>query len=96
MKYLPIFNELFESDTIIFLILGLVIATIIGIKMNNHKKCIIGAIAMIITYLLCELISNFQINFLITIILLFMGTIAMGGCIGFIISTAIKSFKKEV
>ena len=96
MKYLPIFNELLESNTIIFLILGLAIATIIGIKMSNHKKCIIGATAMITTYLLCELISNFQTNYLITIILLFLGTIAMGGCIGFIISIAIKSFKKEV
>lgn len=32
MKYLPILQELFESDTIVFLIIGIVIALIIGLR----------------------------------------------------------------
>ena len=35
MKYLPILQELFESDTVIFLIIGMAIALIVGLRIIN-------------------------------------------------------------
>ena len=37
MQYLPILQELFESDTIIFLVIGIVIAGIAGLCIRAAK-----------------------------------------------------------
>ena len=86
MKYLPILQELFESDTILFLIIGIVIAVIAGLWLKNRKKCVIGAVLSFALYLICELISNIHTNFLLEIVLLFVGTAAIGGCIGLLLN----------
>lgn len=38
MKYLPIFQELFEFDSIVFMLIGLILAILIGIKMNGNSR----------------------------------------------------------
>lgn len=86
MKYLPILQELFESDTIIFMIIGIVIAVIIGLQLKQQKKYILAIIISIVTYAICELVSNIHTNFMLELILLFIGTVSIGCCIGFIIS----------
>lgn len=58
MKYLPIFQELFESDSIIFMLIGLVLAVFIGIKMNDIKKIIIGLVPSFALYAVCEVAFN--------------------------------------
>lgn len=45
MKYLPIFQELLESDSIIFMLIGLILAVIIGLKMNDIRKNIISLVS---------------------------------------------------
>ena len=84
MKYLPVFQELFESDSIIFMLIGLILAVIIGIKMNDIRKNIISLVSSFALYAVCELLSNIHTNFLIELILLFIGTVAIGGIIGFL------------
>ena len=84
MQYLPILQELFESDTIIFLVIGIVIAGIAGLWLKNRKKCVIGAALSLALYVICELASNIHTNFLLEMVLLFAGTAAIGGCIGFL------------
>ncbi len=37
MKYLPIFRELFASDSMIFMLIGLVFAAFVGIRLKNSK-----------------------------------------------------------
>jgi hypothetical protein len=37
MKYIPILQELFESDTVIFLIVGIVIAVIMGLFKKSKR-----------------------------------------------------------
>ena len=86
MKYLPILQELFESDTIIFLIIGIVIALIAGLWLKNRKRCVIGAALSLALYVICELASNIHTNFLLEIVLLFAGTAAIGCFIGFLIN----------
>ena len=57
MKYLPILHELFESDTIIFLIIGIA-AVVAGLRV---------------------------------LVLLSIGTVAIGGCIGFTICPLMRA-----
>lgn len=94
MKYLPIFQELFESDSIVFMLIGLILAVFIGIKMNDTRKIMIGLVSDFALYVVCEMISNIHKNFMIEIILLFAGTIALGGIIGFLISTIVVKMRK--
>lgn len=90
MRYLPILQELFESDTIIFMIIGTVIAVFVGLWLKNSKKNIAAIIISVITYVICELASNIHTNFMLELILLFIGTVAIGCCLGFIISMIIN------
>ena len=97
MKYLPILGELFSSDSAIFMLIGLVIATIIGIKMKNTRKNIIGVAICLVTYVVCEIVSNIiGMNYLVEIIALFVGTIAIGGFIGFIIGFIVSKVRKPI
>ncbi len=95
MKYLPIFQELFESDSIVFMLIGLILAVFIGIKMNDTRQIIISVVSSFALYVVCELISNIHTNFMFEIILLFVGTIALGGIIGFLISTLVLKVRKQ-
>lgn len=95
MKYLPIFQELFESDSIIFLLIGLILAVLIGIKMNDIKKILVGLVLSFALYAVCELASNIHTNFMIELILLFAGTIAIGAIIGFLTGIIIVKVRKQ-
>lgn len=95
MKYLPIFQELFESDSIVFMLIGLILAVFIGVKMNNTKQTIISLVSSFVLYAVCELVSNIHTNYMIELILIFVGTIAIGGIMGFLISTIQKLCTKK-
>ncbi|MCM1181440.1 MAG: hypothetical protein NC347_14390 [Clostridium sp.] len=95
MKYLPIFQELFQSDSIIFMLIGLVITAFIGIKLNEVKKIIVCLVSSVALYAVCELISNIHTSYLFELILLFVGTIAIGGIIGFLISAIAVKIRKQ-
>jgi ABC-type transport system involved in cytochrome c biogenesis permease component len=93
MKYLPILQELFTSDTVKFLIVGIVIAVAIGLFLKKQKHFVISLIASIIIYAVCELISNIHTNFLVEIILVFVGTAALGCFVGFLVSLLIRMLR---
>ena len=95
MKYFPIFRELFQSDSIIFMLIGLAITVFIGIKLNEIKKIIVCLVSSVALYAVCELISNIHTNYLFELILLFVGTIAIGGIIGFLISAIVVKIRKQ-
>ncbi len=95
MKYLPIFQELFESDSIVFMMIGLILAVFIGIKMNNTRKIMISLVSGFALYVVCEWVSNIHTNFMIEIILLLVGTIAFGGILGFLRSAIIVKQKTK-
>lgn len=95
MKNLPVFQELFESDSIIFMLIGLILAVIIGIKMNDTRKNMISLVLSFALYVVCELISNIHTNYMIELILLFAGTVSIGGIIGFLIGIVIVKVRKR-
>lgn len=94
MKYFPIFQELFESNSIIFMLIGFILAVFIGIKRNDSQKTIRSLVLSFSLYAVCELISNTHTNFFFELILLFVGTAALGGIIGFLISTIVVKVRK--
>lgn len=85
MKYLPILGELFESDSVIFMLIGLVIAIAAGIKMSNARKNLAGAVVCFAIYAVCEVVSQIRGSYLQELLALFIGTIAIGGVVGFMI-----------
>lgn len=95
MKYLPILDELFSSDSIIFLLIGLAIAFAISFKIKSDKKRKVGMVASLITYAVCEIVSNIPAPFLVSIIALFVGTIAIGGFLGFLVSFVVIKIKNK-
>ena len=95
MKYLPILDELFSSDSIVFLLIGLTVAFAIGLILKSDKKRIVGMAASIIVYALCEVVSNISTTFLPEIIALFIGTITIGCFIGFLIALIVSKIKNK-
>jgi hypothetical protein len=95
MKYIPILQELFESDTVIFLIVGIVIAVIMGLFLKKQKYLKVALITSVVVYAICELLSNIHTNFMLEIILVFVGTVALGCCIGFLVSILIGMLRRE-
>ena len=63
----------------------MVIAFFIGFQLKNTKKIILGAMISSIVYLICEFASNIHTNYMLEFILLFVGTIAIGSIVGFVI-----------
>jgi ABC-type transport system involved in cytochrome c biogenesis permease component len=94
MKYIPIFQELFESDTVIFLIVGIVIAAIIRLFLKKQKNVKFALITSVVVYVICELLSNMHTNFMLEIILVFVGTVALGCCIVFLVSLLIGMLRR--
>jgi hypothetical protein len=94
MKYIPILQELFESDTVIFLIVGIVIAVIMGLFLKKQKNLKVALITSVVVYAICELLSNKHTNFMLEIILVFVGTVALGCCIGFLVSILIGMLRR--
>lgn len=94
MKYLPIMGELFSSDSFIFMLIGLVVAAIIGIVMKSTKKNIVGLGSCFAIYVISEIISNIRSGYLLELILLFVGTLAIGGIIGFLIGLIVSKIRK--
>lgn len=94
MRYLPILGELFSSNSIIFLLIGLVMATGIGIKLENTRKNAIGIAICLAAYGVCEIVSQIGVSYLTGIIALLIGTIAIGGFIGFLIGLTVSKVRK--
>lgn len=85
MGYLPILDKLFSSDSFIFALIGLVVAALFGLILKSEKINIIGLSVCFLVYVIAEIASNFIIgNYLLNILLLFVGTIAIDGIIGFL------------
>jgi hypothetical protein len=95
MKYLPILGELFESDSVIFLIIGIVIAVVMGLILKKRLNLRTALITSVVTYAVCELLSNIHTNFMVEIILVFVGTAALGCFIEFLARLLIRKCKKQ-
>ena len=90
MNYLPIFEELFESDSLCFLTAGFIITIVIGFRIKQASKILMAAGLSILIYIICEIIANNVVNVLFNILLIFVGSFSLGSCLGFILSIPIE------
>ena len=95
MILFPILDELLSSDTVILLLIGLVFALVIGVALKTVKQNRIGVGINLAVYLGCEALSNLRTNYLIELVALLVGTIALGGLIGFLIGLLIARIRKK-
>ena len=84
---------MFSSDSVIFLVAGLVVAFALGMALKALKKTGIGMMASVIVYALCEALSNVP-AYLVAIITVYIGTIAIGCFVGFLISYLVLKTRK--
>lgn len=95
MKYLPILQELFESDSIIFLLAGMVVSAFVASRINSRKNLMMSAGFSLLLYVLCEAISNLHISYMTELLLLVVGTAAIGSAIGFAVMLIILPLIKK-
>ena len=88
MRYLPILEELCSSDSILFMVAGIIVALVICVKFCDTKRNLIGLIGSFVVYAICEVLTNFYTNYMLEIALLFVGTLAafIGFPIGLIVT----------
>ena len=94
MRWFSILDELFASDTIILMIIGVIVAISFGIKMKEPRKLLIGLAVSALIYACCELLSNFHTTYMLELILLFVGTVSIGSAIGFLIASIVAKVKQ--
>lgn len=95
MKYLPILQELFESDSFLFLIGGLLVSLILASRIKSRKILMISTGCSLLLYVLCEAASNFHTNYAMELLLLIIGTAAIGSAIGFAVMLIILPLIKK-
>ena len=96
MKYLPILDELFDSDMYFLLIGGFLIALGVGIFIKETRKqlwCMIGSFAV---YVCSELIIDFVVkSYGPAFLFLFIGTFALGAFLGFLFGFIISKVRDK-
>ena len=96
MNNLPILQELFESDSTYFLLLGIGLAVIISFHSVKRTQVLLIALGIsFCIYLLCEFAMHFSAGYMSDLLLLFFGTTALGAFIGFFLSMIKKLFEKK-
>ena len=96
MKYLPILQELFESDSLFFLIAGLIVSLIFASRIKSRKNLMISTGCSLLLYVLCEAASNLHTNYAMELLLLIIGTAAIGSAIGFAVMLIILPLIKKI
>ena len=94
MTYFPIVQELFDSDLYIFILIGFVVALLIGLTNLNIKTRVILMLVSIAVYLLCEIVLNIYTNNLM-MLLLFIGAFSIGAFIGFVLTLIIYKLRNR-
>ena len=95
MRYFPVLQELFESDTVIILLIGAALGAAVSCMIKEPRRIgrlLIGSAAL---YALCEVISNFRTDNLLEILLLFAGTAAIGAALSSIVCLIIYRIKNR-
>lgn len=96
-RHFPILCELFESNSVVFLIIGAIFGFLFGFKLTNSKSRIRAVISCVAVYAVCEGIGNIpmRVNFLLDFILLIVGTAALGAVLGILLNMPVYGFFAE-
>ena len=88
MRYLPILDMLFGApENLMIPFFGAVFALVIGAVLREKKKCLRGAGIALLVYVMCEVLCQVRIpSYGLGIISLFVGIVALGAVVGFLLS----------
>ena len=95
MRYLPILDELFSSDTVTILAIGLIIGLVFSLMLKETKKKIYGLIGSLVIYLVCELVCDLSSSYAVGMGFLFLGTYALGTSLGFLLGIIVSKIRKK-
>jgi hypothetical protein len=96
MRYLPILDELFDSDIYFLLIGGFLIALGVSIFIKETKKQLWCMLGSLIVYAGCEIGCAFIVkSYGPAFLLLFIGTFALGAFLGFLIGFIISKIRNR-
>ncbi len=98
-NYLPILDELFRSDSCLFLLIGFAAGFAGSSRIKNKKQALTASAVSAGIYALCELLLNLigGRSFMLELMGLFAGTAAIGAAIAFVVRFVIlRSGKKEI
>lgn len=96
MKYFPILQELLESDLYLFFFIGIAVAAMTGLRMNSRRKTGICVGISLGIYCLCEVLVNVRTNYMMEIIFLIVGVLALGAATGYLIEFIFHIYKLSV
>ena len=85
-RYLPILSELFESDTVIIFAIGAGLGFLFGFLFKDIRHRNRAAISCLAAYALCEIILDIRVNMGLGLLLLIVGTTALGACMGILLN----------
>lgn len=95
MSHFPILQEMFESDSVYFMVIGLILGRIIGMKLKTPKRDLIAALISAAVYAVCEVLANHSISYMLAFVLLGVGTAAIGGCVALLLSALIEKIRHK-
>ncbi|MGN0115273.1 MAG: hypothetical protein ACI396_08090, partial [Acutalibacteraceae bacterium] len=92
-----ILGELFESDLVIFVLVGFIASAILGMLIMRKKSLLFGVIISAAVYAVCEImLSTYLVKaFLPQLLTMFFGTAAIGTALGFLIGFVIKLIREK-
>lgn len=93
MRYLPILQELFESDTVLFFLAGLVAALLL--TLGRKKRGFTGLWVCLLVYAACEVLCNVHTNYLVEILALMAGTLTLGGAAGCLAGAGLERLRRK-
>ena len=95
MRYLPILDELFHSDSGIVLLLAMAAGLAwTGIRAGRPVRWGRLTLLCLAVYAACEILSNFRTTYLAELILLLVGTASLGGAVGVLLGAAVRKLRK--
>ena len=85
MNVLVILDELFSSDSYLFLPAGMAIALPVSFLTKDQKKIVTGFIISLLVYVFSEVFLQFHHGYFAGMIVLFAGTAALGAAACFLV-----------
>ena len=94
MEYLAIIDELFHSDTALFLFPALLIFVVVARILDTRKRIAIGLGISVGIYCICEVLIRLIHDFGVEFISLLVGTVALGAALGLIVGLILSFFRE--
>ena len=95
MSHFPILQEMLESNSVIFAVVGLILGRAVGMKLRTPKRNLIAALISGAVYAVCEVLEQHPASYAMGIALLGVGTVAVGATVALIISAVIEKVRSK-